>query len=129
MGRDPKAKKERQNKLIDKLKEDPFLTDEDLAEQLSVSVPTIRLDRLELGVPELRQRVRDMASKNHDRVRSLSSEDIIGEIVELNLGRTQYLFWIPPIRWYLQTQKLFVGIIYIPWLNPLLLQLLMPTWP
>lgn len=88
MSRDPRAKKERQSKLIGKLKEDPFLTDEELADQLSVSVPTVRLDRLELGVPELRQRVREMASKNHDRVRSLSSEDIIGEIVELNLGES-----------------------------------------
>jgi acyl-coenzyme A thioesterase PaaI-like protein len=86
LSRDPKAKRERQNILVDKLKDDPFLTDEELADQLSVSVPTVRLDRLELGVPELRQRIRDMASKNHDRVRALSSEDIIGEIVELNLG-------------------------------------------
>lgn len=88
MSRDPRAKRERQNKLVEKLKEDPFLTDEDLAEQLGVSVPTVRLDRLELGVPELRQRIRDMASKNHNKVRTLSSNEIIGEIVELNLGES-----------------------------------------
>lgn len=88
MNRDPRAKRERQNKLVEKLKEDPFLTDEELAEQLGVSVPTVRLDRLELGVPELRQRIRDMASKNHNKVRSLSSNEIIGEIVELNLGES-----------------------------------------
>lgn len=86
MSRDTRAKRERQHLLVEKLRDDPFLTDEDLAAQLSVSVPTVRLDRLELGVPELRQRIRDMASINHDRVRSLSSEDIIGEIIELNLG-------------------------------------------
>lgn len=62
-----KSKKERQNKLINKLKEDPFLTDEDIAEYLDVSIPTIRLDRLELGIPELRQRVRDVASQNHKK--------------------------------------------------------------
>lgn len=88
MSRDPRAKRERQCTLIEKLKIDPFLTDEELADQLNVSVPTVRLDRLELGVPELRQRVRDMASKNHNKVRSLSSEEIIGEIVELNLGES-----------------------------------------
>ncbi len=88
MSRDPRAKRERQNKLVEKLKEDPFLTDEELAEQLGVSVPTVRLDRLELGVPELRQRIRDMASKNHNKVRTLSSNEIIGEIVELNLGES-----------------------------------------
>jgi acyl-coenzyme A thioesterase PaaI-like protein len=86
LGRDPRAKKERQNALLEKLDKDPFLTDEELAELLNVSVPTIRLDRLELGVPELRQRIRDMAEKNHIKVRSLSSQDIIGDIIELNLG-------------------------------------------
>jgi len=88
LSRDPKAKKERQSLLLEKLKEDPFLTDEELAEQLRVSVPTVRLDRLELGVPELRQRIKEMASKNHNKVRSLSSGEIIGEIVELNLGES-----------------------------------------
>ncbi len=88
MSRDPSAKKERQLKLVGMLKEDPFLTDEELAEKLLVSVPTVRLDRLEIGVPELRQRIRDMASKNHNKLRALSSEEVIGEIVELNLGES-----------------------------------------
>lgn len=86
MSRDSSAKKERQNLLVNTLKKDPFLTDEELADQLKVSVPTVRLDRLELGVPELRQRIRDMASKNHNKVRSLNAEEVIGEIVELNLN-------------------------------------------
>lgn len=88
MSRDSRAKQERHGRLTEKLKDDPFLTDEDIAEFLNVSVPTVRLDRLELGVPELRQRVREMASKNHNKVRSLSSDEIIGEIVELNLGES-----------------------------------------
>lgn len=88
MSRDPRAKRERQSKLSEKLKEDPFMTDEDIAEYLSVSVPTVRLDRLELGVPELRQRVKEMAAKNHNKVRSLNSDEIIGEIIELNLGQS-----------------------------------------
>jgi hypothetical protein len=82
-----RAKKERQNKLINKLKEDPFLTDEDIAEYLDVSIPTIRLDRLELGIPELRQRVRDVASQNHKKVKALHANEIIGEIVEIQLGK------------------------------------------
>ena len=72
--------------LINIINADPFLTDEELADKLNVSVPTVRLDRLELGIPELRQRIKEMASKNHDKLRSISSEEIIGEIVELNLG-------------------------------------------
>lgn len=63
MSRVSTAKKERQNMLIEILNADPFLTDEELAEQLNVSVPTVRLDRLELGIPELRQRIKEMASK------------------------------------------------------------------
>ncbi|NMA67334.1 MAG: transcription factor FapR [Clostridiaceae bacterium] len=86
MSRDSTSKKERQNMLINIINADPFLTDEELADKLNVSVPTVRLDRLELGIPELRQRIKEMASKNHDKLRSISSEEIIGEIVELNLG-------------------------------------------
>ena len=86
MSRDSSAKKKRQKKLTDMLRDDPFLTDEELAEQLEVSVPTVRLDRLEMGVPELRQRIRDMASQNYDKLRTLNAEEVIGEIVELNLG-------------------------------------------
>lgn len=88
MSRDPSAKKERHIKLVQLLAEDPFLTDEDLAERLKVSVPTVRLDRLETGVPELRQRIKDMASRNHNKLRALNSEEVIGEIVELNLGES-----------------------------------------
>ncbi|NLE24536.1 MAG: transcription factor FapR [Clostridiaceae bacterium] len=86
MSRDSGAKRERQIKLAEMLNNDPFLTDEELAEQLEVSVPTVRLDRLEMGVPELRQRIRDMASNNYDKLRTLNAEEVIGEIVELNLG-------------------------------------------
>ena len=49
-----------------KLKNDPFLTDEELAEIFLVSVPTIRLDRLELGIPELRERIKDVAENNYE---------------------------------------------------------------
>lgn len=44
-------KKERQQLLLQQVKEKPFLTDEELAQKLGVSVQTIRLDRLELGIP------------------------------------------------------------------------------
>jgi acyl-coenzyme A thioesterase PaaI-like protein len=51
------------------------------------NIPTIRLDRLELGIPELRQRVRDVASQNHKKVKALHANEIIGEIVEIQLGK------------------------------------------
>ena len=54
-------KKERQRLLQETIREDPFITDEELAEKFSVSIQTIRLDRLELGIPELRERIKNVA--------------------------------------------------------------------
>lgn len=88
MSRNPHAKKERQVRLLEKLKDAPFMTDEEIAEFLDVSIPTVRLDRLELGIPELRQRIRDVASQNQGKVRSLKGEEIIGELIELQLGES-----------------------------------------
>ena len=79
-------KKERQDSLIEKIKEDPFLTDEELSNIFGVSVQTIRLDRLELGIPELRERIRNVAKKNYSKVRSIEGKEIVGELIDLNLG-------------------------------------------
>jgi acyl-coenzyme A thioesterase PaaI-like protein len=80
-------KKERQSILFEKIKSDPFLTDEELSELFSVSVPTIRLDRLELGIPELRERVKNVAEKNISKVKSLESKEIVGELLDVTLNR------------------------------------------
>lgn len=50
------SKKVRQQRLEAALIKNPFLTDAHLAEQFEVSIQTIRLDRLALGIPELRER-------------------------------------------------------------------------
>lgn len=81
-------KKERHEKLLAQIREKPFLTDEELARRLAVSVQTIRLDRLELGIPELRGRIRRMAEKAQDKVKSIESVDVVGEILDLDLGRS-----------------------------------------
>lgn len=88
MSRSSLLKKERQKILFDKITKDPFLTDEELAGMFSVSVPTVRLDRLELGVPELRERIREVAGNNYSKVKSLQSKEIVGELIDLNLGRS-----------------------------------------
>lgn len=80
------TKKERQSILLQKIKDNPFLTDEELAESFSVSIPTVRLDRLELGIPELRERIKNVAEGNIAKVRSISSREIIGELVDIELG-------------------------------------------
>jgi len=88
MSRSSLLKKERQNILVEKIKADPFLTDEELAQMFSVSIPTIRLDRLELGIPELRERIKNVAEKNYSKVKSLHSKEIVGELLDIKLGQS-----------------------------------------
>lgn len=87
MSRSSLLKKERQQILSDRIKQDPFMTDEELSELFAVSVPTIRLDRLEMGIPELRERIKSVAENNLSKVKSLQSKEIVGELIDINLGR------------------------------------------
>jgi len=82
------AKVDRQRELKERLLKDPFLTDEELTQIFNVSIQTIRLDRLELGIPELRERVKNVAEKNYSKVRSLGGKEIIGELIDLELGKS-----------------------------------------
>ncbi|SNV62024.1 transcription factor FapR [Veillonella rodentium] len=81
-------KQERQKQLQEKLNITPFLTDEDLASHFSVSVPTIRLDRLELGIPELRERIRVMATGGYtpETAEHLPYE-VVGELIDVTAGQ------------------------------------------
>lgn len=81
------TKRQRQPKLKEHIKEDPFVTDEALAALFEVSVQTIRLDRLEMNIPEVRERIKDVAQKQYDPVKALPEEEIIGEIVDLELDK------------------------------------------
>jgi acyl-coenzyme A thioesterase PaaI-like protein len=81
-------KKERQKRLKECLKEDPFLTDEELMHMFNVSIQTIRLDRLELGIPELRERMKKVAELNYTKVRTIGGTEIVGELVDLTLGKS-----------------------------------------
>ncbi|MFT8319451.1 MAG: transcription factor FapR [Bacillus sp. (in: firmicutes)] len=84
-----RSKKERQQLLVETIKENPFITDEELAEKFSVSVQTIRLDRLELSIPELRERIKNVAEKTFDdEVKSLPLEEVIGEIIDMDLDHS-----------------------------------------
>ncbi|WP_102346978.1 transcription factor FapR [Bacillus sp. Marseille-P3661] len=84
-----RTKKERQQLLVATIKETPFITDEELSKKFNVSIQTIRLDRLELSIPELRERIKDVAkSKLDEEVKSLPIEEVIGEIVDLQLDKS-----------------------------------------
>jgi len=76
----------RRKQLQNLLAEDPFLTDQQLAELLEVSVATIRLDRMALSIPELRERTKTIASKNYSKLKALEGTEVIGEIIDLELG-------------------------------------------
>jgi len=79
------SKRQRQELLEETLAGDPFLNDEELAEKFNVSIQTIRLDRMELKIPELRQRIRTVARENYAKVRSIDIKEIVGELVDLEL--------------------------------------------
>jgi acyl-coenzyme A thioesterase PaaI-like protein len=82
----PKVK--RQEKLRETIEETPFITDEELAKKFDVSIQTIRLDRMELSIPELRERIKTVATNQwNETVKSLPLEDVIGEIIDLELDK------------------------------------------
>ena len=81
-----RPKKERQQALQNSIKDNPFVTDEELSAEFDVSVQTIRLDRLELSIPELRERIKHVAVKTfEDEVKSLPIDEVIGEIIDIEL--------------------------------------------
>lgn len=81
------SKQIRQKELLEKIKKEPFVTDEELSEYFHVSIQTIRLDRLELGIPELRKRIKKVAKENYSKVISLRASEIIGELIDLSLDQ------------------------------------------
>lgn len=79
-------KRQRQSELQNVLDSNPFLTDEELAKKFAVSVQTVRLDRMELGIPELRERVKMVAHDAYAKIKSLGQQELVGQLWELELG-------------------------------------------
>lgn len=80
-----KTKVERQKLLRETIKDTPFITDEALANKFAVSIQTIRLDRMELAIPELRERIKSAATDQQETIKALPLEEVIGEIIDLEL--------------------------------------------
>lgn len=81
-------KTERQQLLQETIDHTPFITDEDLAKKFQVSIQTIRLDRLELAIPELRERIKHMAKNQwNETVKSITLDEVIGDIIDLELDK------------------------------------------
>lgn len=78
----------RQERLKERITANPFVTDEELSLQFGVSIQTVRLDRMELGIPEVRERIKSMAAQSQGVARSLSMDEVIGEVIDLQLDRS-----------------------------------------
>lgn len=82
----PKSREERQEILTAYLEDHPFANDDELARRLGVSVPTIRLDRQILGIPEVRKRVRSVAMDAIHQPVAIATHEIVGSIIDLELN-------------------------------------------
>ncbi|SDL75193.1 transcription factor FapR [Sediminibacillus halophilus] len=81
-----RTKKERQQLLKHTIEDTPFITDEELAKKFAVSIQTIRLDRMEMSIPELRERIKTVASTQwNETVKALPLDEVIGEVIDLEL--------------------------------------------
>ena len=80
-------KRKRQEKIREKILNNPFLSDEQLSKLFKVSIQTIRLDRLQMGIPEMRRRVMTLAQKASSKVKALSKDEIIGDLIDIELGK------------------------------------------
>ncbi len=85
MTHDPKQRRQRLKQILDG---NPFLPDRRLARHFDVSVQTIRLDRLALGIPGQRTRTKEVAERVYERVRAMGQSEVIGELIDLNLGKS-----------------------------------------
>ncbi|MCL2498269.1 MAG: transcription factor FapR [Symbiobacteriaceae bacterium] len=83
-----RGRDQRQQELQQLLLEQPLLTDEEIAARLRVSVATIRLDRLQLAIPEWRERVRQSIDEASVTVRALQVSELVGELLDLQLNRS-----------------------------------------
>lgn len=82
-----KSKAQRQKELIEILQSDPFYTDEELSSLFEVSIQTIRLDRMSLNIPELRERIKSIAESESSKIKTLGIKEITGEIIDLSVGQ------------------------------------------
>jgi acyl-coenzyme A thioesterase PaaI-like protein len=84
------GKLQRHKRLLEELRANPFLTDEELAKCLGVSIQTIRLDRMELDIAELRERMKTLASSLLHGEQFIQGYRVLGELVEAEPGKHTY---------------------------------------
>ncbi|MGI6686202.1 MAG: transcription factor FapR [Bacillota bacterium] len=85
-----KGREKRHQCLTKYIENNPFVTDEELSRYLEVSVPTIRLDRQILGIPEVRERVKHVAQDALQHPTALDRHEVVGELMDLELNKGGY---------------------------------------
>lgn len=84
MARSADVKENRHKLLQEKLEAQPYLTDGELADLFHVSVPTIRLDRMSLGIRSLQERLKQIAANGSEQLRT--TEHQAGMLVDIEKG-------------------------------------------
>ncbi|MFW5872614.1 MAG: transcription factor FapR [bacterium] len=102
-------KEKRQRLLKNLIDKNPFLTDKELAKKFKVSVHTIRHDRLELGIPEVRERTKNVAKTAYNDLKSVSEGEVIGDLVRLKLNQYAESFLKAKKEMALQSTKIIRG--------------------
>src|SRR5690625_5667229 len=65
-----------------------FITDDAIAKKFNVSIKTILIDRMELSIPELHERIKSVANDQwNETVKALPLDEVIGEIIDLELDK------------------------------------------
>ncbi|MGI6712570.1 MAG: transcription factor FapR [Bacillota bacterium] len=82
------SRMKRHEQLTRLLEKNPFITDEELSSNLGVSISTIRLDRQILGIPEVRERVKDVARDALQKPTALDLREVVGELIDLELNKS-----------------------------------------
>ncbi|MFA6074449.1 MAG: transcription factor FapR [Negativicutes bacterium] len=77
----------RRELLKQKIELDPFLTDGELSELFAVSIQTVRLDRVALNIPEVRERAKRLAKEPKEQLHAaIRLNQDMGELLELNIS-------------------------------------------
>ena len=75
---------QRQARIESEIEDNPFITDEELAALLKVSIHTIRSDRRKAGIPEVRKRTKKVAETIFGESKTLSAQEIVGDLLEID---------------------------------------------
>ncbi|MGV3096679.1 transcription factor FapR, partial [Staphylococcus borealis] len=63
--------------------QDAVITVTDVCEQFEVGIQTIRLDRTNLNIRELRKRIKIVAEQNYEQIRALEANEVVGDLIQV----------------------------------------------